>query len=89
MGMFDWVDVIVRCPQCNTEVRGFQSKDGPCKLLTISLERVDHLYTRCPNDECDLWLDFTRRYPETDEALPGFDLETTTFPARPKEKEKK
>lgn len=89
MGMFDWVDIIVKCPQCNTKVSGFQSKDGPCELLTIPLDRVDHLYTRCNNPDCDLWLDFTRRYPLTDEALPGFDLDTTRFKANPKKKEEK
>ena len=84
MGMFDFVDVVVRCPKCNTEVKGFQSKDGPCEMLTIPLDGVDNLYSRCSNPECDLWLEFNRRYPDVDEALPGFDLDTTRFKANPK-----
>ena len=76
MGMFDRVDVVVRCPKCNTKVEGFQSKDGPCELLMLPLARVDNLYAKCPNEDCGMWLEFERRYPDTNEILPGFDLIT-------------
>ena len=76
MGMFDWVDVTVRCPQCQSVVDGFQRKDGPCELLTLPLERVDHLYAKCKNPICCLWIDFHRQYPDVDEVLPGFDMTT-------------
>ena len=72
MGMFDYVDISIKCPECLEWVSGFQSKDGPCRLLTIPLERVDSLHAKCKN--CGKWLEFYRRYPEGSEVLPGFDI---------------
>ena len=47
MGMFDWVDFETECPNCGNLVDGFQSKDGPCELGTISPFSVDYFYSRC------------------------------------------
>ena len=71
MGMFDYVDIVIKCPICHGEVTGFQSKDGPCRLLTLPLDRVDTLYTRCA---CGKWLQFHRRYPDGTDVLAGFDM---------------
>lgn len=64
MGMFDDVrtPVIVTCPKCGHKTDRFQSKDGPCGLLTIrNLRRVNRFYTSC--NGCRAWIEFSRTDP--------------------------
>ena len=59
MGMYDDVTYEMNCPDCGTKVDGFQSKDGPCSLLTLSIGQVYNFYASCP--KCDRWIEFNRK----------------------------
>lgn len=47
MGMFDWVAYSTVCSKCGKVLNGFQSKDGPCELLTLHPSEVDYFYNWC------------------------------------------
>jgi len=55
MGMFDYINIGIECPECKNKVNDFQSKDGPCSLLTLDLWEIDHCYCLCGN--CGSWID--------------------------------
>ncbi len=54
MGMFDYVEYEMPCPDCGVLVDNFQSKDGPCVLDTVSPCDVQEFYTTCPG--CGTWI---------------------------------
>ena len=56
MGMFDYVNYECICPECGSDVIGFQSKDGECYLNHLNPLSVDNFYTSC--DGCDSWIEF-------------------------------
>lgn len=56
MGMFDYVNYTCPCPNCGTPLSGFQSKSGPCLLLTLEPKDVRNLYTSCRN--CNHWIEY-------------------------------
>ena len=56
MGMFDWVNYAMPCPQCGVIVDEFQSKGGPCGMETIDFWEVDNFYAFC--DQCGAWIEF-------------------------------
>ena len=58
MGMFDYVNHEAKCPECGAIVDGFQSKDGPCELITLEISDVDNFYTDCA--KCNAWLEYER-----------------------------
>ena len=58
MGMFDYVDYTMDCPQCGKSVSDFQSKDGPCLMSTLTPLMVTHFYTSC--DHCGAWIELSR-----------------------------
>ncbi len=58
MGMFDYVSFEMDCPKCGSRVGGWQSKDGPCVMDTISPEEVADFYSSC--DKCKTWIEFAR-----------------------------
>jgi len=69
MGMFDYiVTPDVKCPGCKEPLSGFQSKDGPCGLDTLSHTEVDNFYTHC---KCGFWIQFDRLM-QTESDIPGF-----------------
>lgn len=48
MGMYDHVIAPrIHCPRCDAWLKGWQSKDGPCKLGVISYLKVSTFYTSC------------------------------------------
>ena len=50
MGMLDDIkDFKVKCPNCGTEVNGFQSKDGACLMDKIDYWTVNNFYSSCPS----------------------------------------
>jgi hypothetical protein len=55
MGMFDYVDCKLPCPNCGETLDGFQTKDGECFLDTVKPHQVRYFYTGC--DSCDCWVD--------------------------------
>ena len=59
MGMFDYVNFKMPCPECGHEIRDFQSKDGECYMETLELSEVFRFYGSC--DKCNLWVEFNRR----------------------------
>jgi transcription elongation factor Elf1 len=56
MGMFDYINYEMNCPQCGEKVNGFQSKDGPCALETLDFRQVNNFYASC--DNCGHWIEF-------------------------------
>lgn len=57
MGMFDYVNFSVDCPNCGKKVDGFQSKDGKCELEKIPYWKVRYFYSPC--DNCEAWINFS------------------------------
>jgi len=55
MGMFDYINYTTKCPSCGEELKGFQSKDGPCTLSTLEPYDVKNFYTSCSN--CHTWVE--------------------------------
>jgi hypothetical protein len=52
--MFDHVDFKAKCPRCNEEVTGFQSKHGPCMLELLWPHEADNFYSSCK--KCGAWV---------------------------------
>lgn len=58
MGMFDYVKHECDCPRCGAKVKGFQSKDGPCMMITLTPLQVNRMYSSC--NTCGQWVSFER-----------------------------
>ena len=58
MGMFNWVDFVCNCPLCDSEVIGFQTKDGELWCETVEPESINNFYSSC--DDCGAWVEFDR-----------------------------
>ena len=78
MGMFDWVNVPVeiKCPRCNMPLKGWQTKDTVCELITVELKDVYCFYTHC--DGCGQWVEYVRKA-NVETPLADFELK----PGRP------
>ena len=61
MGMFDYVNVSMPCPNCGDEHKSFQSKEGRCDLGLIEPDGLDCFYSYC---KCGTWIEFSRFRPE-------------------------
>ena len=61
MGMFDYVNFEMDCPNCGSKVAGFQSKDRSCLLDNIDPDLVDEFYSSCGS--CSLWIELSRDGP--------------------------
>lgn len=60
MGLFDTVTVPAQnCRRCQAPLKGWQSKDGPCLLLTLEFYRVSRFYTAC--GRCQTWHEYVLR----------------------------
>ena len=62
MGMFDNVNVKVRC-ECGHLQDDFQSKDGPCFLEKVELSDVREFYSGC--DKCGKRIHFRQKFPRS------------------------
>lgn len=60
MSNFDWINYNCECPNCESKISNFQTKDGDCNLEEINIIRVDNFYTYC--GKCDTWVEFDRIY---------------------------
>ena len=49
MGMFDYINFVVECLNCEEIIVGFQSKDGPCDLELLNFWEVENFYSSCEN----------------------------------------
>lgn len=58
MGMFDWVNARMDCPQCGRPVDGFQTKDLSCQAREVDPTWVSNFYSLC--EGCKLWIEFNR-----------------------------
>ena len=56
MGMFDYIKYKMPCPECETEISVFQSKDGPCVLADLEFWEVENFYAICGH--CGSWVEF-------------------------------
>ena len=57
MGMFDYVDYEMKCPECGHKVKDFQTKDTSCTMGTVKPHQTIHFYASCPNEKCRAWID--------------------------------
>lgn len=64
MGMFDDITGTLPCQHCGQDVSGFQSKDGPCVLASLTPEQLfeeagsgARFYTSCR--ACGYWNEWT------------------------------
>lgn len=62
MGMFDYVNVSMPCPNCGTVIDQFQSKDDACNLDTIEPDGLACFYESCC--KCGAWVEFNRPRPD-------------------------
>lgn len=62
MGMFDYVEYEMSCPNCGETVKGFQTKDGERLLGLLQIGEVNTFYSYCVN--CGLSITFTRKGPK-------------------------
>ena len=79
MGLFNWVNYEMECPECGHLVVGFQTKDE--SLVTLYLEKVEinqigKFYSEC--DECGLWIEFSLKRPPNI-TIDDFEMKTTRF----------
>lgn len=58
MGMFDWVNVQIKCPKCGNTVKDFQTKDSSCGLEIIDPTYITNFYSPCRH--CNNWIEFSR-----------------------------
>lgn len=61
MGMFDYVNVSMPCPNCGEVIEQFQSKDAACELDTVEPDGLQCFYDYCG---CGAWVEFSRPSPE-------------------------
>ena len=78
MGMYDDINFSMKCINCGSLIKGFQSKDGSCKMNTLEPSQVDNFYSSCP--KCNAWTEFNRkminpRIMTFKEVLKEFDIE--------------
>ena len=81
MGMFDYVNFKMPCPNCGAGVDGWQTKDSTCSLELVEPDGLMRFYASCP--ECDAWLEFSRptpqHYPDRREPLTRTEVEAQGF----------
>lgn len=60
MGMFNRVNIKIKCPYCDREVDNFQTKDGDCLIMkTVEFWEVSNFYDSCYG--CGAWIEFQRK----------------------------
>ena len=57
MGMFDLIKLKTKCPECGSEISGFQSKDGDCMLDCLEFWQVNNFYSSC--DHCNTMVNYS------------------------------
>lgn len=80
MGMFDYVNLEIKCPKCGAVVDGFQTKDNGCLMDELEYWEVNHFYSSC--EKCGLWFDFVRRTPKI--PLSDYDVNISKMVEGPK-----
>ncbi|MCK9429494.1 MAG: hypothetical protein M0R17_05780 [Candidatus Omnitrophica bacterium] len=78
MGMFDYVNLRIRCPICKSFIDGFQTKDSHCIMNIVEVEEINNFYAHC--SKCHSWIEFNRkkeqsaRFLEFDKLERDFDI---------------
>ncbi len=57
MGMFDYVNFAMPCPNCGDMLTKFQTKDSECTMGTVEPDGIGNFYTLC---KCKHWVEFSR-----------------------------
>ena len=57
MGMFDYVNFKMPCPECGKEVTGWQTKDTSCDMNEVEPDVTNNFYAPC---DCGCWIEFYR-----------------------------
>jgi len=57
MGMFNYVNWIMKCPKCGNSIYDFQTKDGDLTLRTVEFCEVDNFYSSC--NKCGTNVEYT------------------------------
>ena len=80
MGLFNWVNYEMKCPECGHLVTGFQTKDEsqiPLYLETVEVNQIlSKFYSEC--DNCGLWIEFFFKTPPNI-TIDNFEMKTTRF----------
>lgn len=61
MGMFDYVEFEMKCPQCKNCIKEFQTKDFDCSMDTYTVKDVPlngEFYSYC--DKCEISVRFSK-----------------------------
>jgi len=75
MGMYDTIIAPeIKCPECGAAVTEFQSKSGPCEMLTFQHWQIYNFYASCPG--CDAWIEFNRVPPKV--PIPNYEMTVIT-----------
>ena len=72
MGIFDYVNFEMDCPQCGEPLKDFQTKDGNCYLNRVEFWEVDHFYDNC--ESCDTWVEFNRKKPMAPQPIEDYEM---------------
>ena len=59
MGMFDYVNVSIKCPQCSNIIQDFQTKDRENNMIILEVEEVNNFYSFCT--VCKYSIEFIRK----------------------------
>jgi len=78
MGMFDYVDVEIKCPYCGHLIPSgeFQTKDHDRLLNHVHPNTIRNFYGDCP--KCEKWIEYNKiEKPEKPFNIKEWKLETT------------
>lgn len=56
--MFDYVKLKTKCPDCGSEVSGYQTKDLDCSLSEVNFWECTRFYSSC--DKCHSWIEYEK-----------------------------
>lgn len=59
MGIFNYVDYEMPCPNCGETVGNFQTKDGDVSMDVVDYWTVNNFYAGC--QKCGAWIEFIRK----------------------------
>lgn len=64
MGVFDNVNFTMDCPECGTNMTGFQTKESQYMLGLVEITDVHNFYNMCY--KCNTWVELDRPYQEVE-----------------------
>ena len=79
MGMFNYVDYQMNCPECSHSITDFQTKDESIVSLcmeTVTLNQISRFHGSC--DNCGLWINFFLKRPK-EVSIDDFEMKTGRY----------